>query len=113
MDTPLTQRRCHELHGAPDHLTQARVMELIGQLHPDWKLGPHGDAIVREFRFKKFHEGMMFANAVAWVAERENHHPELRLRYNSCAVHFRTHSVGGLSENDFICAAKIDALLAG
>lgn len=112
MDTPLAQRHCRGLRGAPDHLTQSQAMELLGQLHPDWNLGPHGDAIVREFRFKDFRETMVFANAVAWISEREEHHPELRLRYNYFAVHYRTHDVGGLSENDFICAAKIDALLA-
>jgi 4a-hydroxytetrahydrobiopterin dehydratase len=53
---------------------------------------------------------MSFANVVAWLAEQENHHPELRLRYNACVVHYRTHEVGGLSLNDFICAAKIDTL---
>lgn len=109
--TPLAQRHCLTPRGAPDHLTDERVGELLGQLHPDWRLGPHGDAIVREFRFQNFRETMLFANVLAWMSEQENHHPELRLRYNACAVHYRTHDVGGLSENDFICAAKIDTLV--
>lgn len=109
--TPLAERHCLTLRGATDRLSSQRIGELLGQLHSDWHLGPHGDAIVREFRFTTFRETMLFANAVAWLAEHENHHPELRLRYNACAVHYRTHDVGGLSENDFICAAKIDALV--
>lgn len=107
---PLAQRRCLPRHGAPDHLSEEKVRELLGQLHPEWHLGPNGDAIVREFRCRNFRETMLLANVIAWISEQENHHPELRLRYNACAVHYRTHDVGGLSENDFICAAKIDAL---
>ncbi|MDM7322570.1 MAG: 4a-hydroxytetrahydrobiopterin dehydratase [Gammaproteobacteria bacterium] len=109
--TPLAQRRCLNLHGAQAHLSAEQIQELLGQLHPDWRLGPHGDAIVREFRFHNFRETILFANVIAWLAEQENHHPELRLRYNTCAVHYRTDDVGGLSENDFICAAKIDTLV--
>jgi 4a-hydroxytetrahydrobiopterin dehydratase len=54
---------------------------------------------------------MSFVNAVAWVSNQEDHHPELTISYNKCKVEYTTHSVGGLSENDFICAAKVDALL--
>lgn len=108
--TPLAQRHCLTPRGAPNHLSKEQVEELLGKLHPEWHLGPHGDAIVREFRFRNFCETMLFANVIAWMSEQENHHPELRLRYNACTVHYRTHDVGGLSENDFICAAKIDTL---
>jgi 4a-hydroxytetrahydrobiopterin dehydratase len=55
---------------------------------------------------------MAFVNAVAWIAHRENHHPDLEVGYNSCRVSYTTHAIGGLSENDFICAAKVEALLA-
>jgi 4a-hydroxytetrahydrobiopterin dehydratase len=70
-----------------------------------------GQAIRREFRFKNFYETMAFVNAVAWISHREDHHPELELGYNRCVVHYSTHAIGGLSENDFICAARVDALL--
>jgi 4a-hydroxytetrahydrobiopterin dehydratase len=70
--------------------------------------------IVREFSFKNFHDTMAFVDAIAEVIHAEDHHPELRVTYNKCVVSYNTHSVnagkGGLSENDFICAAKLDAI---
>jgi 4a-hydroxytetrahydrobiopterin dehydratase len=76
---------------------------------PGWKL--HEGAIRRTFEFKNFHQTMAFVNAVAWIAHRENHHPDLEIGYRTCAVRYATHSIGGISENDFICAAKVNALL--
>jgi len=70
-----------------------------------------GKEIVKTFKFKDFHETMKFVNAVAKIANKENHHPDMEVGYNRCVVHYSTHSVGGLSENDFICAAKIETLL--
>jgi 4a-hydroxytetrahydrobiopterin dehydratase len=69
--------------------------------------------ISREFKFKNFYETMAFVNAVAWIANKEDHHPDMEVGYGKCVVKYSTHSVGGLSRNDFICAAKVDALLAG
>jgi len=71
-----------------------------------------GERIAKSYRFKNWGQTMAFVNAVAWIAHRENHHPDLEVSYNSCRVSYTTHAVGGLSENDFICAAKVDALLA-
>jgi 4a-hydroxytetrahydrobiopterin dehydratase len=68
-------------------------------------------AIEKGYRFGNFHETMAFVNALAWIAHAEDHHPDLALGYNRCMVRFNTHSVGGISINDFICAAKVDALL--
>mgnify|MGYP006301350807 CR=1 FL=1 len=64
----------------------------------------------REFRFADYHQTMAFVNAVAGLAHREDHHPELVVGYNRCAVRFSTHSAGGISDNDFICAAKVDEI---
>ena len=69
-------------------------------------------AIERRYDFADFHQTMAFVNALAWIAHREDHHPDLALGYNRCVVRFNTHSVGGISINDFICAAKVDALLS-
>lgn len=66
-------------------------------------------SISREFKFANFYETMAFVNLVAYLAHREDHHPDLQVGYNRCVVRYSTHSVGGLSVNDFICAAKIDA----
>ena len=68
------------------------------------------DAIEKAFRFANYHHTMAFVNAVAWIAHREDHHPETAFGYNRCTLRFNTHSVGGISLNDFICAAKVDAL---
>jgi 4a-hydroxytetrahydrobiopterin dehydratase len=70
-----------------------------------------GGKIGKLFEFKNFYQTMGFVNAVAWIAHSEGHHPDLVVSYNSCRVNYSTHAVGGLSENDFICAAKVDALL--
>jgi len=68
-------------------------------------------ALEKRFDFADFHHTMAFVNAVAWIAHGEDHHPDLLVSYNRCTVRFNTHSVGGISINDFICAAKVDALL--
>jgi 4a-hydroxytetrahydrobiopterin dehydratase len=68
--------------------------------------------IEREFRFKNYYQTMAFVNAVAWIANRENHHPAMQVGYNICRVSYTTHAIDGLSENDFICAAKVEALLS-
>jgi 4a-hydroxytetrahydrobiopterin dehydratase len=74
----------------------------------DWQLDK--DTIQREFRFKDFYQTIAFVNALAWIANREDHHPDLEVGYNRCLVRYTTHAVEGLSQNDFICAARIDAL---
>ena len=76
---------------------------------PGWGLAD--GAIQKRYDFADYHRTMAFVNAVAWVAHVEDHHPDLAVSYNRCTVRFSTHSVGGLSINDFICAAKVDALL--
>jgi 4a-hydroxytetrahydrobiopterin dehydratase len=71
----------------------------------------HSDgAIEKTFRFADYHRTVAFVNAVAWIAHREDHHPEIAFGYNRCTLRYNTHSVGGISLNDFICAAKVDAL---
>lgn len=76
--------------------------------------GWHHDAgfIEKTFSFKDFHETMAFVNAMAWICHTEDHHPDVSLSYNRCVLRFNTHSVGGVSVNDFICAAKVNALVA-
>lgn len=70
------------------------------------------DHIAKEFRFANYHETMAFVNAVAWIAHRTDHHPDLEVGYNRCIVRYTTHDAGRLSERDFVCAAKVDALFA-
>lgn len=106
-DLPLAQRRCQPLEGhAP--MTPAEVTAQLAQA-PGWAL--MDGAIQKRYAFPDFHRTMAFVNALAWVAHAEDHHPDLQLSYGHCTVRFNTHSVGGISINDFICAAKVDALL--
>ena len=79
-------------------------------LLPGWQLIEDGGAIARDFRFADFHQTMAFVNAVAAIAHHEDHHPDLEVGYGHCRVRYATHDVGGLSENDFISAAKLDPI---
>jgi len=79
-------------------------------LHKGWELVD--GALEKRFDFKNFYRTMAFVNAIAWIANSEDHHPDLLVPYDHCIVRFRTHSVNGLSLNDFICAAKTDALVS-
>jgi len=106
----LRDRRCVALPPGTPPLNPARVGELHAQLSPEWQVDPAGGTLSRDFRFADYHRTMAFVNAVAWIAHVEDHHPDLEVGYGHCLVTFSTHSVGGLSDNDFICAAKIDAL---
>ena len=83
----------------------------MSALHDDWALAKDGHSIVRTFEFAGYYRTIGFVNAVAWVAESEGHHPDLQVRYGKVEVLYTTHSIKGLSENDFICAAKINLLV--
>ncbi len=74
-----------------------------------WKLS--GKQIVKLYEFKDFYQTIGFVNAIAYIANREDHHPDLEVAYKTCKVRYSSHDVGGLSENDFICVTKIDELL--
>ena len=104
----LIRRHCQPIPKGTPALEPNEVSELIGSLH-GWN-NLDNTAIERAFSFKNFYETIAFVNAVAWIANREDHHPDLQVGYNRCVVRFNTHSVRGLSENDFICAAKVDSL---
>ena len=103
----LLMRKCAPCAPGTPPLDEARVQSLLAAT-PGWQL--NGKEIVKTFEFKNFHQTMCFVNAVAWIANREDHHPDLEVGYKRCKIRYATHSIGGLSENDFICAAKINAL---
>lgn len=106
---PLVQAHCLPCKGRESRLSRARLAELLPQV-PGWELVEDGAAISRTFRFGNYHETMAFVNALAWIAHREDHHPDLGVHYDHVVVRYSTHDAGGLSENDFICAAKASAL---
>jgi 4a-hydroxytetrahydrobiopterin dehydratase len=105
--TSLRQRRCEPLEGGAP-MSASEVASHIAQLD-GWQLCT--GAIEKTHRFGNFHQTMAFMNAVAWICHAEDHHPDVTLGYDRCVLRFSTHSVGGISINDFICAAKVDALM--
>jgi 4a-hydroxytetrahydrobiopterin dehydratase len=107
----LRASRCAPLRGR-EHLLGTAARDRLLALVPQWSLEADGQGIVREFRWADFHRTMAFVNAVAWIAHEQDHHPDLEVGYSRCRLRYSTHDVGGLSRNDFICAAKVDALLA-
>ena len=107
--TELHKIRCVACEGGIPALTRDEINKLLPQLK-NWQLSTDATFIQRRFSFKNFYETMAFVNAIAWVANQENHHPDLEVGYNYCGVKFLTHAVKGLTQNDFICAAKIDLL---
>ncbi len=104
----LRRRKCIPCEGGTQPLTDAQIQPLLNGV-PGWVLENGG--ITKTFRFRNYHETIAFVNAMAWISHREDHHPDLQVGYNQCKVSYVTHALQGLSGNDFICAAKVDALL--
>lgn len=107
----LRQQRCRPLKGEQHLLPDEQIHELLEGM-PRWELVDHGHALQKTFPFEDYHRTMAFVNALAYIAHREDHHPDLSVHYNRCVVRYSTHDVGGLSLNDFICAAKCEALVS-
>ena len=104
MNSDLAQRHCQPTTRA---MSDGEIAAHLAAA-PGWSLV--GGAIEKRFTFADFHHTMAFVNALAWIAHREDHHPDLAVSYGACTVRFNTHSAHGISVNDFICAAKVDAL---
>ena len=104
----LAKKKCKPCEGGVAPLADAQIKPMLkglkGWIVEDGKL-------VKLFPFQNYYQTMAFVNALAWISHREDHHPDLLVGYNRCRVEYWTHAIGGLSENDFICAAKCDALL--
>lgn len=103
----LASKRCVPCEGGALPCNDAQASELLASLK-GWLI--ENDTLVKVYPFRDFHQTMAFVNALAWISHREDHHPELIVGYNKCRVEYSTHAIGGLTENDFICAAKCDAL---
>jgi 4a-hydroxytetrahydrobiopterin dehydratase len=108
--TGLHEKQCVPCEGGTAPLDSSAADALRAELHPDWQLAPGAKSLKRSLNFKDFYRTMSFVNALAHIANVEDHHPDLEVGYNYCRVTFTTHSIGGLSQNDFICAAKLDRL---
>jgi 4a-hydroxytetrahydrobiopterin dehydratase len=110
MSEPLSARRCKPCEGGTPPLAPAEAAKLLTQISSAWALSENARAIQRKFAFRDFYRTMSFVNALAHIANIEDHHPDLEVGYNYCQVRFTTHAVKGLSENDFVCAAKVDLI---
>src|SRR5688500_6535982 len=106
----LALRHCTPIKKGTKPISASIARSLIKQLNPGWSFNGDARGLEQEFNFKNFHETMGFVNAVAWIANAEDHHPDLEIGYNRCKIKLTTHAAGGLTVNDFICADKIDAL---
>ena len=106
----LTDRRCVPCEGGVPKMNREEAEATLSQV-PGWTLSGDALSISRRFEFKGFYKCMAFINAMAWIANSENHHPDFSAGYTYCEVTYTTHAIGGLSENDFICAAKIYGLV--
>lgn len=104
----LAKKSCKPCEGGVPPLSEEDVRRFLAQLS-GWE---YADGTISKIcRFKDYYQTMAFVNATAWVSHREDHHPDMEVGYNQCRMRYHTHAINGLSENDFICAAKIDALL--
>lgn len=109
--TDLANRHCQPCKGPQHALDTTQVTALLLQV-PGWQLRDDGHAIVKDFKFADFRHTLEFINAVGFMANHEDHHPDIEAGYGHCQLLWSTHDVGGLSMNDFICAARVEALLA-
>ena len=105
----LRNSNCKPCEGGVPPLTAEQATTLLQQLD-GWQL--NGQQLQKRYEFKNYYQTMAFVNALAWVSHRQDHHPDLEVCWGHCVVRYSTHAIGGLSENDFICAAKADALFA-
>lgn len=108
----LASRACVPCRGGIPPLPVERARELLAGLD-GWSLSEDGTTITRRLTFKGFARAVQTANVAAWAGDREGHHPDIRFGWGYCEVSYTTHEAGGLTENDFICAAKLDRILAG
>ena len=104
----LSAKTCKPCEGGMPPLAQIEINRHLQELE-GWE--QTGKEIAKIYSFKNYYETMAFVNAIAWVSHHEDHHPDLEVSYRQCRVRYSTHAIGGLSENDFICAAKIDRMI--
>jgi 4a-hydroxytetrahydrobiopterin dehydratase len=110
MAEELYKKKCVPCEGGVPPLTPEQAGELLKQLSPEWMLVDGGRLLARGFTFKDFKKTIAFVNKVADVAEAEGHHPDMNVGYGTLGIELTTHAIGGLSENDFILASKVDQI---
>lgn len=110
MECSLENKHCVPCEGGVQPLDETSSRDYLQKLAAGWELLPNHSEIMRRFDFKNYYQTIAFVNAIAWMAHRENHHPDLTVSFNHCVVRYTTHAIRGLSENDFICATKVDTI---
>lgn len=105
----LANKHCKPCEGGVPPFPDAEVRKHLETLE-GWKL--ENGFITKIYNFKNYYQTMAFVNAAAWISHREDHHPDMEVGYNQCKVRYITHAIQGLSENDFICAAKLESLFS-
>ena len=105
----LNEMHCRSLPKGSMPLVEGEINDYLGQLSSGWNI-LEGTRLRKEFNFEDFNRGVVFVNDIAAIADSENHHPDVGLHYNKVEVEFTTHSINGLSINDFIMASKIDLI---
>ena len=108
----MKQKHCKPCEGFEKPLSDKKIIKHLESLHDDWHYDHKFKTIHRKFSFKNYYDTMAFVNALAWISHTEDHHPDLIVSYNRCQVCYTTHAINGLSPNDFICAEKVDELVA-
>ena len=111
MTSGLHVKRCLPCEGGVKPLTKDQKNKFLKEIEKEWIVNSDYTELHRDFKFKNYYETIAFVNAIAWVAHKENHHPDLEVGYNHCLVRYSTHAMKDLTENDFICAAKVERLL--
>lgn len=104
-----SDKKCVPCEGGILALTPEQAKSNLQQLN-EWEINTASTEIFKTFNFKNYYQVIAFVNAIAFVAHQEKHHPDLEVHYNKVVARYSTHAIGGLSENDFICASKIDQL---
>jgi len=94
---------------SPKALSAGQIKQSLKSLS-GWQV--KGKELIHTFNFKNFYETMAFVNAIAYIAHVQDHHPDLEVGYNKCVVHYSSHEAGGITERDFICAGKMNAVAA-
>ena len=105
---PLTDQSCKPLPPGTPALNESQIRDLLKEL-PGWSV--QIGKLTKAFSFNDYYETIAFLNATAWISHRQDHHPEIELSYNKLTIRYETHSIGGLSINDFLCAARVEALM--
>jgi len=107
-ETELSNKKCIPCEGGVDALNKEQASKLMLKLDKNWVLADDNKNISKDFKFKNHYEVIAAINLIAWISHKEDHHPEITFGYSNLTIKFFTYAIDGLSENDFICAAKID-----